>query len=173
MNKIEKLLIEYSEIFSQKENRPEWAVKKNNSEEIVIPSIPFIGKNYEKTKILLYASAENLGDYKGCWLDNNDVAKNRHRLWLDKHSDNCFFPDVHIAPMNKGGLVNIIGYVSMKLYPDFYLKFEDLLENNAVVLLDNVVKFKSKTLPLYEFLKKNQIKYKIFEVPPNDGVMVF
>ena len=61
----------------------------------------------------------------------------------------------------------------MKLYLDFYLKFEDLLENNAVVLLDNVVKFKSKTLPLYEFLEKNQIKYKIFEVPPNDGVMVF
>jgi hypothetical protein len=26
---------------------------------------------------------------------------------------------------------------------------------------------------LYEFLEKNQIKYKIFEVPPNDGVMVF
>ena len=61
----------------------------------------------------------------------------------------------------------------MKLYLDFYLKFEDLLENNTVVLLDNVVKFKSKTLPLYEFLEKNQIDYKIFSVPPNDGVMVF
>lgn len=132
MNRIEKLLIEYSEIFSQKENRPEWAVKKNNSKEIVSPSIPFIGKNYEKTKILLYASAENLGDYKGGWLDNNDFAKNRHRLWFDKYSDNHFFPDVHIAPMNKGGLVNIIGYVSMKLYPDF--KFDtpkELLEGVA------------------------------------------
>lgn len=61
----------------------------------------------------------------------------------------------------------------MKLYLDFYLKFEDLLENNTVVLLDNVVKFKSKTLPLYEFLEKNQIDYKIFSVPPNDWVMVF
>ena len=61
----------------------------------------------------------------------------------------------------------------MKLYLDFYLKFEDLLENNTVVLLDNVVKFKSKTLPLYEFLEKNQIDYEIFSVPPNDGVMVF
>ncbi len=61
----------------------------------------------------------------------------------------------------------------MKLYLDFYLKFEDLLENNAVVLLDNVVKFKSKTPSLYEFLEKNQIDYKIFPVPPNDWVMVF
>jgi len=61
----------------------------------------------------------------------------------------------------------------MKLYLDFYLKFEDLLENNAVVLLDNVVKFKSKTISLYEFLEKNQIDYKIFPIPPNDGLMMF
>ncbi len=60
----------------------------------------------------------------------------------------------------------------MKLYLDFYLKFEDLLENNTIVLLDNVVKFKSKSQPLYEFLKKNQIKYEIFPIPPNDGIMV-
>ncbi len=61
----------------------------------------------------------------------------------------------------------------MKFYLDFYLAFEDLLEENAVVLLDNVVKFKSKTLPLYEFLNKNQINYKIFSIPPNDGLMLF
>jgi predicted O-methyltransferase YrrM len=61
----------------------------------------------------------------------------------------------------------------MKLYLDFYLKFEDLLENNSFVLLDNVVKFKSKSQSLYEFLEKNQIDYKIFPVPPNDGIMVF
>ena len=61
----------------------------------------------------------------------------------------------------------------MKLYLDFYLKFEDLLENNAVILLDNVIKFRSKTIPLYEFLEKNQIDYKIFLIPPNDWVMIF
>ena len=60
----------------------------------------------------------------------------------------------------------------MKLYLDFYLKFEDLLENNCIVLLDNVVKFKSKSQPLYEFLEKNQIKYEIFPIPPNDGIML-
>ncbi len=61
----------------------------------------------------------------------------------------------------------------MKLYLDFYIKFEDLLENNAVILLDNVIKFKSKTIALYEFLEKNQIDYKIFSVPPNDWIMMF
>jgi hypothetical protein len=59
----------------------------------------------------------------------------------------------------------------MKLYLDFYLKFQDLLENNCTVLADNVVKFKSKSLSLYKFLNENQIKYKIFDVPPNDGMM--
>ena len=60
----------------------------------------------------------------------------------------------------------------MKLYLDFYLKFEDLLENDCIVLLDNVVKFKSKTQPLYEFIEKNQINYKLFDIPPNDGLML-
>lgn len=59
----------------------------------------------------------------------------------------------------------------MKFYLDFLLDFKDLLENNCPVLLDNVVKFKSKTVSLYEFLNKNQINYKIFSVPPNDGLM--
>ena len=61
----------------------------------------------------------------------------------------------------------------MKLYLDFYLKFEDLLENGCMVLLDNVVKFKSKTQPLYEFIEKNQIDYQLFDIPPNDGLMIF
>jgi len=61
----------------------------------------------------------------------------------------------------------------MKLYLDFYLKFEDLLENNCVVLLDNVVKFKSKSKSLYEFIEKNQINYELFDIPPNDGLMLF
>jgi len=140
MNEIEKkLLIDYSEIFSKKENRPKWAVKKKNSEEIVFPSIPFVGKNFNKTKILLYASAENLGDYNGGWLDDNDVARNRHRLWFDKYSENRFFPDVHIAPMDKGGLVNIIGYVSMKLFPDF--KFDNPKELLEGVAFANFGKF--------------------------------
>ena len=60
----------------------------------------------------------------------------------------------------------------MKLYLEFFLHFEDLLENRAVVLFDNVVKFKSKSRPLYEFVEKNQIDYKLFSVQPNDGMMV-
>ena len=59
----------------------------------------------------------------------------------------------------------------MKFYLDFFLAFEDLLESNCTILMDNVIKFKSKTKPLYKFLEENQIKYDIFDIPPNDGMM--
>lgn len=60
---------------------------------------------------------------------------------------------------------------AMRSYLDFILKFQDLLENNCIVLLDNIVKFKSKTLSLYEFLEKKQINYEIFKTSPDDGIM--
>jgi len=118
MNTVEKLIKKYAEIFSNIQNRPKWAVKKSGSEELVHPSIPFVGKSYDETKILLYASAENLKDYSG-WIDDDKKAINRHRIWFAEHSENKFFPNVHIKPMNNGGLVNVIGYVAMKTFPDF------------------------------------------------------
>jgi len=128
---VEKLKIEYSKIFLNKENQPSWAVKKKNIDELVYPSIPFVGNDYDKTKIFLYASAENLANYCG-WLDENKIASNRHRTWFEEKSDNCFFPKVHINPLNNGGLVNIVGYVAMKLSPDFQFKTpRELLEGVA------------------------------------------
>ena len=138
MNKIEKLKTEYSNIYSKEENRPSWAVKKIENKNIVYPSIPFIGNNYDETRILLYASAENLKDYDG-WLDDDNLAANRHRIWFDKHSGNSFFPNVHIAPINNGGLVNIIGYVTMKTQPNF--QFNNPRELLEGVALANFGKF--------------------------------
>ena len=129
---MEELLKTYAEIFSKKDDQPDWAVRKiNNKEDIVIPSIPFIGKCYEKTRILLYASVENLNDYDGR-LDDNNIAENRHRFWFDNYS-NRFFPNFHIEPVSNGALVNIIGYISIKLFPEN--KFDtpkELLERVAI-----------------------------------------
>lgn len=74
---------------------PEWAVHKitpGNTDKIVVPTIPFIGKHYteQKTKILVYASAEVLTNY--CygqktdrpWLDKDEEAENRHRKCFDE-----------------------------------------------------------------------------------------
>ena len=81
---------------------------------------------------MLYASAENLGKYKNAHLDDDRIAQNRHRYFFENYVGECYFPDVHIAPINNGGLVNIIGYVAMKLYPDFKFKEpRELLEGVA------------------------------------------
>lgn len=58
----------YREISRAKENNPQWAVHKtSNTQELVHCPIPFVGKRYadQPVKVLLYASAENLSNYKG------------------------------------------------------------------------------------------------------------
>ena len=58
-----KLRAAYEKIFSEQQNQPDWAFRKeNNQDELVRCPIPFVGKNYaqQKVKFLVYASAENL-----------------------------------------------------------------------------------------------------------------
>lgn len=104
---------EYKKIFDIRSNRPSWAVKKTtDKEEIIHPSIPLIGKNFENKRLLLYASAENLTHYNGkkdTYLDKDDYAINRHRNFFDGSKD--FFPSVHIAPVSNGALVIVTAYI--------------------------------------------------------------
>lgn len=128
MNTITQLKIAYRKIFSKQKNKPDWAVTKENNNSLVSPCIPFVGKHYNETKILLYASAENLIGYGG-YLDNDDIAMDRHRIWFNKVSNGQDFPNVHIEPMNNGGLVNVIGYVAMQLCPNYHFNSpRELLE---------------------------------------------
>lgn len=96
---------------------PEWAVHKRNSpSELVIPTIPFVGKHYaeQQTKILVYASAENLSGYwkgndkhlPGDRLDCDELAQNRHRWCFDNESMQADrrLPFVHLGPLEDGGL---------------------------------------------------------------------
>jgi hypothetical protein len=139
MNEVEMLKQEYSTIFLKKEGRPDWSVKKMNDKEIVHPSIPFVGNKYYETQILLYASAENLTGYDGK-LDNDKMAINRHRFFFDQSDDSkFFFPNVHIAPITNGGLVNIVGYVAMKTALSF--KFNSPRELLEGVAFANFGKF--------------------------------
>ncbi|MGN1248777.1 MAG: hypothetical protein ACI4XW_01775, partial [Candidatus Spyradocola sp.] len=118
------LLDAYKEI--RKSGIPDWAVhKRNASDEKVIPTIPFIGKHYaeQPVKILVYASAENLSDYwKGNdkhWpgLDCDDLAQNRHRWCFDNESmqTDRKLPYVHLGPLEDGGLLAAVMYLSAKL----------------------------------------------------------
>ena len=137
---MEQLLDSYQRIFTQQIEQGElstWAQhKKNNPNELVRPTIPFVGKNYstQKTKILLYASAENLSDYLnekkgGGWLDDDAKAINRHRWYKDL--SNNFFPWVHITPINDGSLLIVLRYICERLHIDMPDNPNDFMENIA------------------------------------------
>ena len=84
---VDQLKESYRQIFAEQSAAGllSWAqTKVSNPEELVSPTIPFVGKNYvaQKTKVLLYASAENLAKHNG-HIDNDDIAINRHRKWFD------------------------------------------------------------------------------------------
>ena len=110
------LLEEYKRIFSDKEKQPTWAFHKvKNPDELIHPTIPFVGKKYsqQNKKFLVYASAEVLSDYKG-WLDDDEIALNRHRNWFEKENGD-FFPSTHCKPFTDGGLTLAIKYIIYKL----------------------------------------------------------
>ena len=120
------LLNAYEQI--RKPGMPKWAVhKRNTPNELVIPTIPFIGKHYaeQPVKILVYASAENLSGYwkgndrywPGDWLDCDELAQNRHRWCFDNESMqvDCKLPYVHLGPLEDGGLLAAVMFLSAKL----------------------------------------------------------
>lgn len=139
-----ELLEAYEKHTLKKENRPEWAVHKaKEPEKLVLPTIPFVGKEYEnqKSKILVYASAEVLSDYvcvkngdsTRSWLDDNKTASDRHRFFFDnwKNKRESFFPNVHIQPLNDGYLATAVYYIAKKIRGSVHKNPEDFYETIA------------------------------------------
>lgn len=131
---VDNLLKIYESIFKEfcSDGKPDWAVrKKSNPDLFVHPTIPFVGKNYfgQNKKILIYASAENLSQYQG-HLDEDTVAKNRHRHYFSKPSKTDF-PFVHIQPIQDGCLMNVLRYVCEKLEIAMPEDPREFLENIA------------------------------------------
>ncbi len=126
------LLNEYKKIHSEQKGKlSKWAVHKispGNTDEIVVPTIPFVGKKYaeQTNKILVYASAENLSEYCcNCntdrpWLDEDEIAQNRHRMCYDDQSMQIrkkadVIPYVHCGPIETGLLLTAVMYLASKL----------------------------------------------------------
>lgn len=139
-----ELLNAYEQHTSKKANMPEWAVHMaKEPEKIVLPTIPFLGKEYEeqKIKILVYASAEVLSDYicvkdgnsTRPWLDDKNTASDRHRFFFDnrKKEKESFFPNVHIQPLNDGYLATAVYYIANKIIGNVYENPEEFYETIA------------------------------------------
>lgn len=141
-----QLLSAYRSIRTRRGNAPQWSVRKcENKDEGVIATIPFVGKDYENqaVKILVYASAENLTNYRG-YLDEDAIAENRHRLFFDASAEkgDSFFPQVHLRPMEDGALATAAAYVYSKLWGLDPVSPASFLEKIA---FGNVGKFSRRT----------------------------
>jgi len=98
---VDSLIKRYQELVKAS---PKWAYKLK-------PSIPFVGTKYfdSSRRLAVYASAENLSHYERGETPIPDYHRdervwNRHRAATNTSEDH-FFPFVHIAPVEKGGLL--------------------------------------------------------------------
>ena len=147
---MEQQLVERFNVIKRAYEIPDWAWPLN-------PSIPFIGEDYEPGKsLLIYASAENLTEYKTPEIaDRFAREKSKTRLstkdgipkwFLGKDSwnryrarykqkgstDDNFFPEVGIQPATDGGLLVGGLYISQKLGLPVEVEPRDFLEKIAI-----------------------------------------
>ncbi len=115
----EKLLERYLELDS-KGVRPKdaWYIDSPKGREYIKSAIPFVGKNYAQQKlgrkVLLYASAENLVGYGPSIVELvKDSGMTRCRDFFN--GSNEFFPNIHIQPINDGGLL-VAAYQILKRF---------------------------------------------------------
>lgn len=141
------LIEQYKKEFSRNP-APEWAVDNKVHGGKITPSIPFVGRGYSKSKhkILIYASAENLTYYeKGSELVElleSNLSWDRRRHSLESKRDRTY-PDVHIAPINNGGLLSSIAYIcSFYGLIDVPSNPYDFIE---MIAADNFCKYSIKT----------------------------
>lgn len=83
--------------------------------------------------------------------------------------------DIREAPINKllpkkADFVFVDGQKSQ--YAQYLETLESYLNNTTFVVLDDVIKYHNKLKSVYWFLEKKQIKYKVLQLEPDDGVMV-
>jgi hypothetical protein len=135
----EKLSNEYKTIFKN-EKKPKWTVKKiENTTEPIHPAIPFVGENYDKTKLLIYASAENLSLYKkerDGWLDND--KKSIYRRYNNINIKE-FFPVLNCGPIECGQLLIVSAYILK--YLNITISYKNPHEFLSNIAADNFGKF--------------------------------
>jgi predicted O-methyltransferase YrrM len=57
-------------------------------------------------------------------------------------------------------------------YKEYILKVSDFVAPDAVIVIDDAIKFAHKTSSLYDFLLENQIEYDLHKLDEDDGIIV-
>ena len=94
----------------------------------------------------------------------NCKLKNIHAIWWDAKAvipglADHFFDLVYIDAMKKEYLQYLLLAIP-KCTPD------------AIIIIDDVEKFRDKMLDLYQFIDKNNIKHKVYKTDVDDSIMV-
>ncbi len=129
----EKLIQLYEDTF-KKEGQPSERYYQTK------PTIPWIGDHYDKHRILIYASAENLGD----WVNGTgnrsafftEQAFNRHANFWNKKVKG----EIGIAPFDTGGL-RLVGIMCLR---ELGFKVPETEDITSYVAVANLSKFSLK-----------------------------
>ena len=114
-------------------------ISSKKDDRLFPPYIPLIGKNYEKFKILIYATAQNMAD-------NGNVAKRysdhfnklAERLYYSKNFDRKYphdhlcYKEVDIAPYNQGVLPALAGIFIYIVCNKVLTNFDNIQDHIAV-----------------------------------------
>lgn len=83
--------------------------------------------------------------------------------------------DVRYAPIKKlvPESIDFIFIDGQKNQYGEYLEIvEELSSPHTIIIIDDVIKYHNKLSSLYGYLEKKQMKYKILQLDPDDGIMI-
>ena len=97
-------------------------------------------------------------NFKNCKL------KNIHAIWGNAKA---------VIPTLADGYFDFIYIDAMKKeYLAYLLLILPKMTTDAMIVIDDVVKFRDKMEDLYDFLDRNHIEYNICSTDPDDGIMI-
>lgn len=104
------------------------------------------------------AHIEAVENFKECKIKNIISIWGDAKMVIPTLSDN-YFDVVYIDAMKRE-------------YLDYLLLSLPKMTEDAIIIIDDVIKFRDKMTNLYEFLDRNGIEYNICSTDPDDGIMI-
>lgn len=137
--RMKKLIVEFERFNLRPLQKYTKLISSKKDDRLFPPYIPLIGKSYEKFKILIYATAQNMAD-------NDDVAKRYsdhfdklvERLYYSKNFDRKYphdhlcYKEVDIAPYNQGVLPALAGIFIYTVCHEALTSFDNIQDHIAV-----------------------------------------
>jgi len=147
---IEKAILEYISVYNPKFVVEVWTAVWYSTL-VIAKAIEYIGGTITTFEVSYPSYREALSNFKKYNQTHNITSYHLDPLKID------------IAKLLTNKKIDFLFIDAMKKeYLNFYERFSPFLADNAIVIFDNIFKFKDKLDSLYVFLEKNQINYQLF-----------